>query len=122
MVQFQVRQQPADHQLPEPGNWKIERRRPAGLQEMIARDEGNRSDGQDRDEEIPVSSVEQNREQRPEDIKLFFDRQTPEMEQRLAFRRGVEVADLSPKQDVFQEEGACENMLTQLPEFVIEQD
>ena len=56
----------------------------------------------------------QPKKKRPDDIKLFLDPQTPEMQKRFGFGCLVEIAAFEPEQDIGNEPGTPGNMFAQL--------
>jgi hypothetical protein len=112
----------ADHQLPETGVGQEVRGLGAPSKREQPEPERCDADTCDEAEQIrPPSPAEEGDEARIDQVKLLFDSERPQVQQRLRVRHRVEVADLPPEQPVLREANTGGNVLSEEHKLLWEQ-
>ena len=114
-------QQPAQEQLPEARQRRIEGGGRMPVHRGDVQQEGQRTDRADDAQRPPLAPPGEGQQQRPQDIELLLDRQRPQVQQRLGLGQVVEVAGLLPEGEVRDERGAGGRMLAELLPFAGQQ-
>lgn len=113
-MQESPRQHGTGQQFPETGEGREKIRDWIDAVNIQVQSEGNHGEQGGNGKKIEPFFPGQPKKERPDDIKLFLDPQTPEMQKRFGFSCLVEIAAFEPEQDIGNEPGTPGNMFAQL--------
>ena len=117
LVQDQIGEDGPYHELPEASLWHVERRHRIVADLADVQRTRNVARAIRQGTKIEPQPPGERQQQRPDQVKLLFDPQRPEMKKRLGACSVVEVAAFVAENEIWNKSGSA-GMLCELPEFV----